>query len=385
MLDTRTILILMSISSLLMATTLWVAFAGRFQDGLAKWAMALVLQSVTWALFSFEGAASVFVTATLPDLLLMLSWLLKLASLYEYQHRAVPKSLLRWITPASIVLFAFMAWHGGEVLVAASRAAVYSGATLGIAWMIWGIRDLPRTRIQYLMASLYLVLAVGYLLRLAVSLRMPEAMPAPLTPTPFQTFTFIPGFAIIILSTFCMLLLHKERADQTNFLLAMTDPLTGAYNRRTFMEHAERIFAHATRTRATTSMLMIDIDFFKRINDNYGHVAGDEVLKATVSRVQACLRTEDLLMRYGGEEFCVLLPGTSGDGAATLAERIRSGVSCDPIVIGDQSVSITVSIGVATAGPDVLPALNGLFAEADAALYAAKSAGRDRVFRRVMA
>ena len=90
-------------------------------------------------------------------------------------------------------------------------------------------------------------------------------------------------------------------------------------------------------------------------------------------------------MRYGGEEFCVLLPGTSGDGAATLAERIRSGVSCDPIVIDDQSVSITVSIGVATAGPDVLPALNGLFGEADAALYAAKSAGRDRVFRRVMA
>ena len=182
MLDTRTILILMSISSLLMATTLWVAFAGRFQDGLAKWAMALVLQSVTWVLFSFEGAASVLVTSTLPDLLLMLSWLLKLASLYEYQHRAVPKSLLRWITPASIGLFAFMAWYGGEILVPATRSVVYSAATMGIAWMIWSIRDLPRTRIQYLMASLYLVLAVGYLLRLAVSLRMPEAMPAPLTP-----------------------------------------------------------------------------------------------------------------------------------------------------------------------------------------------------------
>ena len=384
MLDTRTILILMSISSLLMATTLWVAFAGRFQDGLAKWAMALVLQAVTWALFSFEGAASVLVTAALPDLLLMLSWLLKLASLYEYQHRAVPKALLRWITPASIALLAFMAWYGGEILAPASRAAVYASATLGIAWMIWSIQDLPRTRIQYLMASLYLVLAVGYLLRFVVSLRMPEAMPAPLTPTPFQTFTFIPGFAIIILSTFCMLLLHKQRADQKNFLLAMTDPLTGAYNRRTFIEHAERIFAHAARTRATTSMLMIDIDFFKRINDTYGHVAGDEVLKATVLRVQTCLRTEDMLMRYGGEEFCVLLPGTAGEGAATLAERIRSEVSCAPILIDDQSVLITVSIGVATAGPDIMPAMERLFAEADTALYAAKRAGRDRVVRRVL-
>ena len=213
----------------------------------------------------------------------------------------------------------------------------------------------------------------------------PEAVPAPLAPTPFQTFTFIPGFAIIILSTFCMLLMHQQRADRKNFRLAMTDPLTGAYNRRSFMEHAERIFAHASRTGAVTSMLMIDIDFFKRVNDGCGHVAGDEVLKETVVRMQACLRTEDMLMRYGGEEFCVLLPGTSSDGAAILAERIRTDVSCEPIVLKDQAVSITVSIGVATAGPEVKAAMDVLFDAADAALYAAKHAGRDRVERRVAA
>ena len=99
MLDTRTILILMSISSLLMATTLWVAFAGRFQDGWAKWAMALMLQSVTWVLFSFDGAASRWWTAALPDLLLMLRWLLKLASLFEYQHRPVPKQQQQGLWP----------------------------------------------------------------------------------------------------------------------------------------------------------------------------------------------------------------------------------------------------------------------------------------------
>ena len=379
MLDTRTILILMSISSVLMASTLWVAFAGRFQDGLAKWALALVLQAVTWTLFSFEGSAPGLLTTTLPDLLLMLSWLLKLASLFEYQHRAVPPLLWRAATPLSILIFALAGWHGSDALVTVARSLLYVAATLGIAWMIWRIQDQPKTRIQYLMAALYAMLAGGYLLRLYAALHMPETMPAPLTPTPFQTMMFIPGFSVIILSTFCMLLLHKQRADQKNLLLAMTDPLTGAYNRRAFIEMGERVLAHAARTKVQASMLMIDIDHFKAINDRHGHLSGDEVLKAMAATVQTCLRKEDLLMRYGGEEFCVLLPATGSDGALVLAERIRADVARQPVRVKDDDISITISIGVATLGALAGADLGVLFAGSDKALYAAKNAGRNRV------
>ena len=142
---------------------------------------------------------------------------------------------------------------------------------------------------------------------------------------------------------------------------------------------AERVLAHAARTKVQASMLMIDIDHFKAINDRHGHLSGDEVLKAMAATVQTCLRKEDLLMRYGGEEFCVLLPATGSDGALVLAERIRADVARQPVRVKDDDISITISIGVATLGQAAGPDLGVLFAGSDKALYAAKNAGRNRV------
>ena len=125
-------------------------------------------------------------------------------------------------------------------------------------------------------------------------------------------------------------------------------------------------------------MLILDIDFFKRVNDNHGHVAGDQVLTEVTRRVSATVRTEDVFARIGGEEFAVVCRGTDVVGATRLAERIRRIIADTPVAIDQGSIAITTSIGVAamvpaTAGPE------GLQKEADDALYKAKGAGRNRV------
>lgn len=160
-------------------------------------------------------------------------------------------------------------------------------------------------------------------------------------------------------------------------LLSTTDALTGAFNRRHLDDEIAVICRAAQRHGDPVAVLMIDIDHFKNVNDRHGHPAGDEVLKAVVRRLQAKLRTEDTLGRWGGEEFLVLLPRTGHQGALVLAERLRVAVADQPIPIGvGDPLPLTVSIGVAS---DHGPKAEVLIADADRALYEAKAAGRNRV------
>jgi two-component system, cell cycle response regulator len=124
---------------------------------------------------------------------------------------------------------------------------------------------------------------------------------------------------------------------------------------------------------------MLDLDHFKRINDTFGHLGGDDVLKAFATLVRNCLRKEDLLARYGGEEFVVLLPGAAQSAAFALAQRIREEVSARPFSANGQLVRVTVSIGLACEGGDTLPSLEAMLGRADEALYRAKNDGRNQV------
>ena len=161
--------------------------------------------------------------------------------------------------------------------------------------------------------------------------------------------------------------------------LATTDALTGLSNRRHFLLLAQRLFETARRYGQPLSALMLDVDRFKQVNDRYGHGTGDEVLRAVADRTRRCLRAADLLGRYGGEEFALLLPMTPAIAAhSMLAERIRREVAHQPIETAAGRVAITVSIGVASLTPR-MESLEHLLMEADARMYEAKAAGRDRV------
>jgi diguanylate cyclase (GGDEF)-like protein len=160
--------------------------------------------------------------------------------------------------------------------------------------------------------------------------------------------------------------------------LAVTDELTGLKNRRYIMEQLDREYQRAVRTGASLSLIIIDIDHFKQVNDTLGHAFGDAVLKAVAGDMRESLRTYDLLGRIGGEEFLIASPGSTLDEAAALAERIREKIKGKTISGKDQSVSITVSAGVTTlSGQDINA--GSMLARADDALYQAKQGGRDRV------
>lgn len=159
---------------------------------------------------------------------------------------------------------------------------------------------------------------------------------------------------------------------------ARTDPLTGLNNRRHFDELLGQMIKETDRFGDPVALIMADVDHFKNVNDTWGHDAGDEVLKSLAQTLRAGVREADICSRFGGEEFAVVLPKTTLQGAAELADRLRKQVEEKPIRVGGEEIAVTISCGVACY-PDGVITKEALFAAADRALYEAKSAGRNCV------
>ena len=159
--------------------------------------------------------------------------------------------------------------------------------------------------------------------------------------------------------------------------LAITDPLTELFNRRHFETAIENEFVRTLRYHSPASCIMIDIDHFKRINDQYGHRTGDMVLKEIARLIKCCIREIDTAARWGGEEFSILLPQTTQDAAANVAQRTLNSVS--HYTFSSFTEKITVSIGIATVPEKTIDTAEKLIHAADLALYKAKANGRDRV------
>ncbi len=173
--------------------------------------------------------------------------------------------------------------------------------------------------------------------------------------------------------------LENARLFQDIRRLARTDPLTGLPNRGHLFALAEREFAVARRYGRPLTVGMIDVDLFKSINDRYGHARGDAVLRGVAGRARALLRDVDLLGRYGGEEFVLLMPETGLEAARVAAERLRERIGTEPFSAEGEEIPVTVSLGLAAWEPRRDASLEALLQRADRALYEAKAAGRNRV------
>ncbi len=177
---------------------------------------------------------------------------------------------------------------------------------------------------------------------------------------------------------------EQLRANVTQTMeLAVIDPLTGLHNRRYLDSHLRALFARAAAQGRPLSMMMLDLDGFKGINDVHGHEAGDDVLREFAVRLRRNVRSIDLACRYGGEEFLVIMPDTDGATAHQIAERVRCEVAALPFQISacGGEIAVTVSVGIATLH-EVAEGCDGLLRRADMALYEAKNGGRNRVVAR---
>jgi len=186
------------------------------------------------------------------------------------------------------------------------------------------------------------------------------------------------GFCISVLFAFVVQNNHELKLMQSELeKMARTDSLTGIFNRSSFMELALIQFKKSASANGNCFVVIFDLDHFKKVNDNYGHQAGDEVLKACVLRTKNTVRSYDVLARYGGEEFIILVTDIDKTDIQNLAERIRQSISETPIEVGGAHISVTASFGIALA--NMSTDLDTAIGFADTALYKAKEEGRNRV------
>jgi len=201
----------------------------------------------------------------------------------------------------------------------------------------------------------------------------------PLVTNRWLAMVFMVAMCSVISITVGFVYMTMERAERRNYELAMKDMLTGLANRRAISDQLHIAVARAQRQGQFLSVLMLDIDHFKRVNDGYGHQAGDMVLRGVAQTLQSRLRGQDQIGRFGGEEFLIMLPDTSREGALTLAEALRAAVEAAPTQWGAHSIAVTISIGVAGGLITGAETSDSLVGAADVAMYQAKQAGRNRV------
>jgi diguanylate cyclase (GGDEF)-like protein len=204
--------------------------------------------------------------------------------------------------------------------------------------------------------------------------------------TPFQfrdtltTVFYMINYLGMFFLAFGFVLSTVEQAAEQNRRMALIDPLTGLFNRRALFEAMEKLFFKAEAEGQPLSLMIMDVDLFKQVNDVYGHQAGDIVLKRVANTINGRLRHGDIVGRIGGEEFLAVLPETPPEGALQLAEELRRTMAAESVIFKEQKIQVTISVGlyssvslVSSQTPD------SAIASADKALYRAKNNGRNRV------
>jgi diguanylate cyclase len=341
------------------------------------WAIGIsyLVDTLIYGLFAVAGTISVGVVGAYAGAGLGHVVLFSLVHWYGDVERREDPQLVAWQMG-----YAVLAQILGMAL-APQLAPVFIG-TISIVFAFGSLRIELRTA---LLSWLCAFVGIGLVLTLPAhrSLGMEH-------PSRFEMVLLCVSFALIALRTMLLgyygsamrMRLYKinsalGRAKQDAELLAASDALTGAMTRAAIAPLIERSVKRAARSGIPACVAMIDLDWFKLVNDRFGHLAGDQVLRRVVDRVRECLRTSDVIGRYGGEEFVLLLQGADANSATRLVERIRNAVSsADWSDIGS-GLRVSVSCGITSVRPT--DTLDGVLARADEALYSAKRGGRDQL------
>lgn len=375
----RTFLVVANFFGLLCALVLWVQARSFPEDieGLRDWALAVVLIGFAAGLTSMRGIWPDAVTIILASGLSLFGQFLLIAGLLRYSGRQpVWRPILDFMVAALIVItgltYGSHHYQGRIFIMSLAHIGFFSfGAVL--AW-----RAVPKGFGNRFLGACFLAGAAVAIWRLAtLSAGIDEADDVFDHNLIQQVYLGMFSLGVLGLSIGFILLANERLRVELEFM-ATRDPMTGAFNRRAFFTRASIEWARAMRSGAPLAVITSDIDFFKKVNDTFGHHIGDRVIKDYARRAQQQLRIPDILARFGGEEFVILLPDTGIAEARQVAERIRKEIETQR----DKGLpTYTVSLGVSIAQGKVGDAadIEVLIAEADAALYRAKQGGRNRV------
>jgi len=376
--DVKTLFMMMTLVGFLLA--FWVtvmAWGKSITDPLWFWAGALCCYSIANVMVAWRSSVPLTAVLLAVNACYAVGLALMLVSVRQFQRAPVE----RWKVWVPIVLAPLATGVMMQVSLAARvyTAVLIYGAQIGFVLGALGDRKYPilgRGRAILVVSNglliALLVLRAGVI---ATGLVEPSVVVAN---SPLQALVFAVLVCALLSMTLGFVYMTMERAERLSRELAMRDALTGLANRRAITEDLEHVVARARRQGERFSLLMLDIDHFKRVNDSFGHQAGDVVLRGVAGLMRERLRAQDHIGRFGGEEFLLVLPDTDLAGAQTLAEALRAGVAAQPIHWGAHAIAATISIGICVSTGTVGESTDSLVAAADAALYRAKQMGRNR-------
>ena len=375
-----TMLAMIIASSLMMAASMAVVGWGRRRDGLGRWAAALLVNAIGHLLIMLRGLIPDVLSIVVGNLMLSSVFVGMIAAVYQFQGRPVRWALL--LAPPLLVLVIVSVYINNY-----PARVSFVGLVIGLQ-AVWALlaalshRHATVGRGQWLLVAGLLLEAVVLGGRALVAISTHSEATNILQSSALQTLTFLAAFSVVLVSSVGFVFMSRDRADENNRVLAALDPLTGVANRRSLIAALDRDVARAQRMREPMALMMVDIDHFKDVNDQYGHPAGDRVLCSVVNVLRQRVRAQDLVGRYGGEEFMVLLPDTGLTGAQQLARALCKAVEesrCPADGVPGPGIAVTVSIGVFGGRLESGDSWDMLIAAADRALYEAKNNGRNRV------
>lgn len=357
LLDTRTMVFAFATGSLIMAVGLLIVNVRSAHIRLMTlWVTANFALFGAWTLYALAAVVPSWLAAV-GFVLFCAGYALEFAALSMFCGRSVVPAAFTAALIGGLIVSAFMPLAGPLVLagwLASSAVTLIAGAS-------------PEERMARWQAA-------GFFVAVALA----DAASVVWTSGLGQSIVLAVNYIGLFGTSLGFVLITKERADNELIRTASVDALTGLLSRRKFIESAKRELHRAERQHLQTSVLMLDLDHFKDVNDTYGHPIGDLVLQSFGNVLHASLRPFDVIGRYGGEEFCVVLPGTGIGDATKIAERLRAIASQTPVAARSASISYTVSTGVVEAPPRAI-SFEELVDRADQALYEAKAAGRNCV------
>lgn len=376
-LHTPTLLLVNLVVTAALGVSMGMVARRASRDGMVWWAWAMASQTLAFLLLGLRGQIHDGLSIVLANTLMVMTFALFAEGLCEFQQRR-PGRWLIWGPVVLLLLAQVLLFEEQRVRPLLSNAVIVFQAIV-LLQLITSSRQ-GRGRGQYFVAAGFVLIILALLLRLSAQVAGLVDLRQVTGSNPIHALSLLMATLIIVIVAMGLVLMSKERADALNRNLALQDELTGLHNRRSILRLLDQQLAMLARGRRPLAVLLIDVDHFKRVNDTHGHLSGDLALREIGACLLARLRGQDLVGRWGGEEFIALLPDTGIGGAHKLAEQLRRAVEQLQVVslVGKQ-MPLTVSIGLCTQVPADDATREEVIAAADRALYQAKQNGRNRI------